>query len=78
MSIHRETVLGFLAKWALTASEEEVGLAVGVLLGRIAERGTPSRLEVGGQALTFSKDAMDQMHEAVRTMLGPQSPTGRA
>ena len=78
MSIHTNTVLGFLEKWGRIAPEYEVGMAVGVLLGRLAERGTPSTLEVGGQEVTFSKEKLDQVTEALRLLLPQQKRVGTA
>jgi hypothetical protein len=78
MTIHANTVLGFLEGWGRTAPEVDVGMAVGVLLGRLAERGTPSRLEVAGQEITFSKETLDQVTEAIRALLLRQKKAGTA
>jgi hypothetical protein len=73
MTIDAGTVLGFLSKWGLTATEEEVCMAIGVLLGRLAERGTPSVLTVEGQSLMISKDTLDQIKGAIRQMWDQQT-----
>jgi hypothetical protein len=85
MRIHANTVLGFLEAWGRSAKEEEVGVAVGVLLGRLADRELPSRLQFEGLQFTFSKDTQlhrDQVREAFLQMrewilMRKQSPEWR-
>lgn len=66
--IHANTVLGFLEGWGQTAREDKVWPAVGILLGRLAERGVPILVHSEGQGLTFSMETLDRIRDAILTM----------
>jgi len=45
MSLHPKTIMGFLTYWGPKATEEELGIAIGILLTALAKRGTKEALD---------------------------------
>jgi hypothetical protein len=76
MKLYPNTIMGFLKYWGPIATDEEIGMAVGILLGALARRGTPSRLMIGEHELNFTNEALDSRQASILNLLKPQEKAG--